>query len=136
MATALWYRTKRVSLYDICFDRNRSPSELVESRPMFRTSQVLGDLMGKKSGGMGMLPRVERSVTVHAPTVHLVHGLPVPIERGSQPFIAPTHHALLSDQRYRHITDNLQARRAHFIQRVLRRVPERIVEVDDVDRMN
>src|SRR5258705_3945015 len=93
MPTALRRRAESVTLYDVCFDRDRCASKLVKRRPVLGMGKGLGDLMGKKRRGMGMLPRVERSVAIHSSTVRMVNGLLASIERGRNPFIAPTHHA-------------------------------------------
>src|SRR5439155_17157399 len=46
------------------------------------------------------------------------------------------HSALLPHQRHRYIANYLERRRAHLIDRVFRRVPVRVVEVHDVDRVD
>src|SRR5216117_2843985 len=47
-----------------------------------------------------------------------------------------TTHDLLSNQCHGYVTDNLERRRAHLVERILCCMPVRIIEVHNVDRMN
>lgn len=65
MAKELCRAPESVPLHNVCFNRHRSPADLVEERARFGVVSSVGEFKSQERGRVGSLPRLERTISMH-----------------------------------------------------------------------